>query len=377
MARYAHIVGWGMAVPQRVVTNHELAQFVETSDEWIVTRTGIRERRVASPQESTATLSIAAAEEALAVAGIPPRDVDLILVATVTPEYLFPSTACLVQDALGATKAGAFDLLAGCSGFIYGLHLAAAAIRAGTHQVALVIGAETLSRIVNWQDRNTCVLFGDGAGAVVLQGSDTPGGVLASMIRADGSGGELLILPAGGSRLPISEAAVRDGCHFIRMNGREVFRFATRVMEKATREVIAQAGLRLEDVDLIIPHQANIRIIEAAAKALGLPMDRFFVNIDRYGNTSAASIPIALCEAVQQRRLNPGDRAVMVAFGAGLTWAAAVVEWGAPRARPRPLWLERLARITLYLPAQLHSRLMRLWRRLDAWFSRILRQEGE
>lgn len=377
MARYAHIVGWGMAVPQRVVTNHELAQFVETSDEWIVTRTGIRERRVAGPQESTATLSIAAAEEALAVAGIAPRDVDLILVATVTPEHLFPSTACLVQDALGATKAGAFDLLAGCSGFIYGLHMAAAAIRAGTHQVALVIGAETLSRIVNWRDRNTCVLFGDGAGAVVLQGKDEPGGVLASMIRADGSGGELLILPAGGSRLPISEAVVRDGCHFVRMNGREVFRFATRVMEKATREVVAQAGLRMEDVDLIIPHQANIRIIEAAAKGLGLPMDRFFVNIDRYGNTSSASIPIALCEAVQQGRLKPGDRAVMVAFGAGLTWAAAVIQWGVPRARPRPLWLERLARITLYVPAQLHSRLMRLWRRFDAWLSRILRQEGE
>ncbi len=377
MARYAHIVGWGMAVPQRVVTNHELAQFVETSDEWIVTRTGIRERRVAGPQESTATLSIAAAEEALAVAGIAPRDVDLILVATVTPEHLFPSTACLVQDALGATKAGAFDLLAGCSGFIYGLHMAAAAIRAGTHQVALVIGAETLSRIVNWQDRNTCVLFGDGAGAVVLQGKDEPGGVLASMIRADGSGGELLILPAGGSRLPISEAVVRDGCHFVRMNGREVFRFATRVMEKATREVVAQAGLRMEDVDLIIPHQANIRIIEAAAKGLGLPMDRFFVNIDRYGNTSSASIPIALCEAVQQGRLKPGDRAVMVAFGAGLTWAAAVIQWGVPRARPRPLWLERLARVTLYVPAQLHSRLMRLWRRFDAWLSRILRQEGE
>ncbi len=377
MARYAHIVGWGMAVPQRVVTNHELAQFVETSDEWIVTRTGIRERRVAGPQESTATLSIAAAEEALAVAGIAPRDVDLILVATVTPEHLFPSTACLVQDALGATKAGAFDLLAGCSGFIYGLHMAAAAIRAGTHQVALVIGAETLSRIVNWRDRNTCVLFGDGAGAVVLQGKDEPGGVLASMIRADGSGGELLILPAGGSRLPISEAVVRDGCHFVRMNGREVFRFATRVMEKATREVVAQAGLRMEDVDLIIPHQANIRIIEAAAKGLGLPMDRFFVNIDRYGNTSSASIPIALCEAVQQGRLKPGDRAVMVAFGAGLTWAAAVIQWGVPRARPRPLWLERLARVTLYVPAQLHSRLMRLWRRFDAWLSRILRQEGE
>lgn len=377
MARYAHIVGWGMAVPQRVVTNHELAQFVETSDEWIVTRTGIRERRVAGPQESTATLSIAAAEEALAVAGIAPRDVELILVATVTPEHLFPSTACLVQDALGATKAGAFDLLAGCSGFIYGLHMAAAAIRAGTHQVALVIGAETLSRIVNWRDRNTCVLFGDGAGAVVLQGRDEPGGVLASMIRADGSGGELLILPAGGSRLPISEAVVRDGCHFVRMNGREVFRFATRVMEKATREVVAQAGLRMEDMDLIIPHQANIRIIEAAAKGLGLPMDRFFVNIDRYGNTSSASIPIALCEAVQQGRLKPGDRAVMVAFGAGLTWAAAVIQWGVPRARPRPLWLERLARVTLYVPAQLHSRLMRLWRRFDAWLSRILRQEGE
>ncbi len=377
MARYAHIVGWGMAVPPRVVTNHELAQFVETSDEWIVTRTGIRERRVAGPQETTATLSIAAAEKALAVAGISPREVDLILVATVTPEHLFPSTACLVQDALGASRAGAFDLLAGCSGFIYGLHMAAAAIRAGTHHIALVIGAETLSRIVNWRDRNTCVLFGDGAGAVVLQGSDAPGGVLASLIRADGSGAELLILPAGGSRLPISEAVVRDGCHFVRMNGREVFRFATRVMEKATREVVAQAGLRLEDVDLIIPHQANIRIIEAAAKALGLPMDRFFVNIDRYGNTSAASIPIALCEAVQQGRLKPGDRMVMVAFGAGLTWAAAVVQWGLPRGRPRPAWLERLARVSLYLPAQLHSRLMRLWRRFDAWLSRILRQEGE
>lgn len=377
MARYAHIVGWGMAVPQRVVTNHELAQFVETSDEWIVTRTGIRERRVAGPQETTATLSIAAAEEALAMAGVSPRDVDLILVATVTPEYLFPSTACLVQDALGASKAGAFDLLAGCSGFIYGLHMAAAAIRAGTHQTALVIGAETLSRIVNWRDRNTCVLFGDGAGAVVLQGSEVPGGVLASLIRADGSGGELLILPAGGSRLPISEAVIRDGCHFVRMNGREVFRFATRVMEKATREVVAQAGLRLEDIDWVIPHQANIRIIEAAAKGLGLPMERFFVNIDRYGNTSSASIPIALYEAAQQGRLKPGDRVVMVAFGAGLTWAAAVVQWGVPRARPRPLWLERLARITLYLPAQLHSRLMRLWRRFDAWLSRILRQEGE
>ncbi|MDW8065035.1 MAG: beta-ketoacyl-ACP synthase III [Anaerolineae bacterium] len=377
MAHYAHIIGWGMAVPHRVVTNHELAQFVETSDEWIVTRTGIRERRIAGPYESTATLSIAASEEALAVAGISPRDVDLILVATVTPEHLFPSTACLVQDALGATKAGAFDLLAGCSGFIYALHIAAAAIRSGMHQVALVIGAETLSRIVNWRDRNTCVLFGDGAGAVVLKGSDMPGGILASMIRADGSGAELLIIPAGGSRFPISESAVRDGCHFIRMNGREVFRFATRVMEKATREVVAQAGLRLEDVDLIIPHQANIRIIETAAKGLGLPMDRFFVNIDRYGNTSAASIPIALCEAVQQRRLNPGDRAVMVAFGAGLTWAAAVVQWGAPQARLRPPWLERLKRITLYLPAQLHSRLMRFWRHLDARLSRILRQQGE
>jgi 3-oxoacyl-[acyl-carrier-protein] synthase-3 len=221
------------------------------------------------------------------------------------------------------------------------------------------------------------VLFGDGAGAVVLKGSEALGGVLASMIRADGSGGELLILPAGGSRMPISEAVVRDSCHFIRMNGREVFRFATRVMEKATREVVAQAGLCLEDVDLIVPHQANIRIIETAAKGLGLPMDRFFVNIDRYGNTSAASIPIALCEAVQQERLKPGDTVVMVAFGAGLTWAAAVVQWGMPLARPRPPWLERLARITRYLPAQLHSRTMRLWRRFDARMSRLLQREGE
>ncbi len=363
--RYAHIAGWGKYVPTKVITNEDLSRSVETSDEWIVSRTGIRERRVAaSPKETTATMSFEAAKEALEVAGITPNDLGLIIIATVTPEYSFPATACVVQDMLGAEHAGAFDLSAGCSGFMYALAMGTQAIASGAQQHVLIIGAETLSRIVNWHDRETCVLFGDGAGAVVLQGSDEPGGVLSTLIRADGSGGELLIVPAGGSHQPTTLDTVAMGQHYAKMNGREVFRFATRVMDEAARKVVADAGLTLEDVDLFIPHQANLRIIQAAVRALKMPMDKFFVNLDRYGNTSAASIPIALCEAVDAGRLSPGDHLVMVGFGAGLTWAASVIQWGVPKP-PVPAWRRTLDGLR-YVAAGARSRARRLQRRLGA-----------
>jgi 3-oxoacyl-[acyl-carrier-protein] synthase-3 len=363
--RYAHISGWGKYVPPKVVTNEDLARTVDTTDEWIVTRTGIRERRiVASPKETTATMSFAAAKDALETAGIAPEELDLIIVATATPEYFFPSTACVVQDMLGAENAGAFDLSAGCSGFVYGLAIGSQSIASGASNRVLVIGAETLSRIVNWHDRETCVLFGDGAGAVVLQGSDEPGGILATLIRADGSGGELLILPAGGSHQPPTMDSVATGQHYIRMNGREVFRFAARVMDKAARQVLDRAGLTLQDVDLFIPHQANMRIIQAAARALEMPMEKFFVNLDKYGNTSAASIPIALCEAVNTGRIKPGDHVLMAGFGAGLTWGAAVVQWGVPRP-PVPAWRQTLDGVR-YVVAGVRSRARRIQRRLGA-----------
>jgi len=363
--RYAHVAGWGKYVPAKVVTNEDLSRTVDTNDEWIVSRTGIRERRIAaSLKETTATMSFAAAKGALEMAGVAPEELDLIIIATVTPEYSFPATACLVQDMLGAENAGAFDLSAGCSGFMYGLAMGSHSIASGVYNHVLVIGAETLSRIVNWHDRETCVLFGDGAGAVVLEGGDAPGGVLSTLIRADGSGGELLILPAGGSRQPPTLDTVATGQHYIKMNGREVFRFATRVMDKAARQVVADAGLTLEDVDLFIPHQANMRIIQAAARALEMPMEKFFVNLDKYGNTSGASIPIALCEAVECGRIKPGDHVVMVGFGAGLTWAAAVIQWGVPKP-PVPAWRRTVDGLR-YVAAGVRSRFRRVERRLGA-----------
>jgi 3-oxoacyl-[acyl-carrier-protein] synthase-3 len=358
----AHITGWGMAVPDRVLTNAELECTVETNDEWIVERTGIRERRVAGDGETTSTLAVEAAWKALSVANLKPTDLDLIVCATSTPEYIFPATACLVQDKLGATRAGAFDLLAACTGFIYALNMAAQAIRSGSIKSALVIGAETLSRFVNWKDRNTCVLFGDGAGAFVLQASQEPGGVLSAVLHSDGSGGDFLSLPAGGSRHPATEATIHSGMHYIHMDGREIFRFATRVMAQATREVIGSAGLQLEDVRWIIPHQANLRIIEAAARILKLPLDKFIVNIDRYGNTSTASIPIAVCEAVADGRLKAGDKIILTGFGAGLTWGALAAQWSGP------LPIERKVRPAFYrLIARLRSLLRRMWLRLEGW----------
>jgi 3-oxoacyl-[acyl-carrier-protein] synthase-3 len=364
MQRYAHITGWGMAVPERVLTNDDIARMVDTNDHWIVTRTGIRERRVAGPRETTASLAIEAAQAALEVADLSPDQLDLIIVATSTPEHIFPATACLVQDALGAIRCGAFDLSAACSGFIYALGMGAQAIRAGALDNVLVIGAETLSRVVNWNDRGTCILFGDGAGAFVLQGSDQPGGVLSILMRSDGSGGSSLEIPAGGSRLPTSFETVRDNLHYIHMDGKEVYRFATRVMASATREVVQCAGLALDDVHLIIPHQANRRIIESAARSLNVPEEKFIVNVDRYGNTSTASIPIAMCEAVAQGRVRPNDHVVFVGFGAGLTWGAAAVQWGVTIQPEVSTW-HRLRRRALYGVAKVRSSLRRGVRRVE------------
>lgn len=366
MSPFAHITGWGMAIPERILTNQELSQMVDTSDEWIQDRTGIRERRIASPNQTTATLAVEAALKALEAANVLPAELDLIIVSTSSPEHLFPATACLVQDQIGASNAGAFDLLAACTGFIYALNLAAQMIRSGANKNVLVIGAETLSKITNWKDRNTCILFGDGAGAFVLQASEEPGGVLSGVLRSDGSGGNLLSVPAGGSKIPTTLDSIKLDQHYIQMNGREVFRFATRVMAQATREAVERSGLTLADINLIIPHQANRRIIEAAARGLDMPLDQFMMNVDRYGNTSTASIPIATIEAFESGRLKRGDHLVFVGFGAGLTWGAMVVQWSGPiqtKRRIRPpsyqIWVKirsRLLRFVRYIEGLIWGR---------------------
>jgi len=327
---YAHITGWGMSAPEPILTNDDLAKMVATDDAWIRDRTGIRERRIAREDQFPSTLAVEASIKALRVANLRPTDLDLIICSTSSPEYIFPATACLIQDQLGATKAGAFDLLAACTGFIYALNMGAQAIRSGSIKNALIIGSETLSRFINWKDRNTCILFGDGAGAFILQASEQPGGVLSAVMHSDGSGGDLLTIAGGGSRYPANESTLVNGRHYIQMDGKEVFRFATRVMASATQEVLACAGLTIDQVQWIVPHQANIRIIEAAARGLKLPMDRFIVNLERYGNTSTASIPMAMVEALEKGQIKPGEKIVMVGFGAGLTWGALAAEWTGP-----------------------------------------------
>lgn len=320
-----------MYAPHRVMSNGELAQMVATSDEWIRTRTGIERRHVAAMNESSAQMATAAAQAALQVADADPREIDLIIVATSTPSHLMPSTACLVQDALGASKAGAFDLNAACSGFVYALTMGHQAIASGEQNVVLVVGVDTMTRTLDWKDRSTCVLFGDGAGAVLLRATEGSSGVLATILGSDGSGGELLTIPAGGSAMPACHETVDSGAHYLRMNGNEVFRFATHVMPQAVEQVAAKAGLDImNDVSLIVPHQANLRIIEGAAKRLKLPLESFAVYLNEYGNTSAASVPIALCEAISAGRIRPGQNIIMVGFGAGLTWGAVAVRWGVP-----------------------------------------------
>jgi 3-oxoacyl-[acyl-carrier-protein] synthase-3 len=325
--RGSTITGIGRYVPARVLTNRDLEAMVDTTDEWIVTRTGIRERRIAAPDEATSDLALQASREALAAAGVEPEQVDLIIVGTATPDMLFPATACVLQDRLGARRAGAFDLSAACSSWVYAAAVAHGYIASGLADTVLVVGSETLSKITNWKDRNTCVLFGDSAGAVVMQPCPPGDGFLSFYLGADGSGGSLIQLPAGGSRIPASFESVERNLHYLQMNGREVFKFAVRCIPRAIEEAVSRAGLQLQDIAWFIPHQANIRIIDAAAERLGQPREKFFVNVDRYGNTSSASVPVALYEAVREGRIRPGDLAVLVAFGGGLTWASCALRW--------------------------------------------------
>ncbi len=366
--KYAHIVGWGSFLPDRILTNDDMAQIVDTSDEWIYARTGIRERHIAAENETTATLAFEAAARALAVANLHPSQVDLIIVATSTPEYIFPSTASRVQDYLGATRAGAFDLAAACSGFVYALNMAAQSIATGSVRNAIVIGSETMSRVLDWTDRSTCILFGDGAGAVVLKGSSIPGGLMAATMRSDGSGGNLLRLPAiYHNPVPTLGPEYLGNGHdrsAIAMNGRQVFRFASNVVHTSIQEVLRKAGLTLEDVDLIVPHQANTRIIDRVAKKLKMPREIFFTNVDRVGNTSAASIPIALCDAVEAGLLRPDNNIVFVGFGGGLTWASAVVKWNVTP--PEVSILDREWKRTRYIMARSRSRMRRWGRRVGA-----------
>jgi 3-oxoacyl-[acyl-carrier-protein] synthase III len=320
------ITGLGCHVPERVVTNDDLARIVDTSDEWILERTGIRERRHAREDEALSDIALPAAQAALAKAGVAARDLDLLIVATVTPDMLFPSTAAIVADRLGATEAAAYDLSAGCTGFMYAIAQATGMVGAGLSRRALVIGADVLSKVVDMTDRSTCVLFGDGAGAVVIEPVDEEG-FLGFELGADGAGGVDLNLPAGGSRLPASAATVAGGLHYVHMNGREVFKFATRVLVSSAEKLLAKTGVAVEDVDVYVPHQANVRIIDHAVAKLGFPEEKVIVNVDRYGNTSSASIPLALAEAVADGRVKKGDIVLMTGMGAGLTWGSALMRW--------------------------------------------------
>lgn len=379
--RYAHIVGWGMAVPDLILTNQQLEAIVETNDDWIQARTGIKERRVAGERESTAGLGLKAARKALEVADIQPNEIDLIIVATSTPENIFPSTASLIQNWLGATRAGAFDLSAACSGFVYGMDMAAQSIRSGSIRVAVVIGAETMTRVLDWQDRSTCILFGDGAGAVVLKASDIEGGVLSAVLRSDGSGGDLLGIPTVGSEDLYNPDFSNNGhkMHKMHMNGGEVFKFATRVIKESIEQALDKANLSIEDLSLIVPHQANMRIIQAAARSLKVEPELFVTNLDRYANTSAASIPIALCEAIETNRVHPNEYIAFIGFGGGLTWASMVIQWTGSRisdTRTVPFINQQRRQIS-YLLVRLKSEARRLSRRLTSFVDRIRPGRGQ
>ena len=327
--RFVRLTGWGRYAPAQVLTNADLERMVDTNDEWIVSRTGIRERRVAAAHETTASMGAVAGLRAIRTAGLEPDDIDLIIVATLTPDYPMPSTAALVKEAIGNSKAPAFDIAAACSGFVYGYATASAYLAAGLARHALVIGAELLTRFLDYTDRGTSILFGDGAGAVVLSATDEPTAPVGIELTTEPQGAYMIWLPAGGSTSPPSAETVARGEHKIRMEGRETYRFATRTLASTALAAVDKAGWTPADVDLFVPHQANIRIIEAVAKGLGLPMEKMFVNLDRYGNTSAASVPIALAEAVNEGRVKVGDKLVFVAFGAGFTSGAVAMEWTA------------------------------------------------
>ena len=333
--RSVRLTGWGRYAPAPVLSNADLERMVDTSDEWIVSRTGIRERRVAAAHETTASMGAVAGLRAIYTAGLQPDDIDVIILATLSPDYWMPSTAALVKEAIGNTTAFAFDVSAACSGFVYAYATASAYLASGLARHVLVIGSELLTRFLDYSDRSTCILFGDGAGAVVLSATDEPGSAVGMELTTEPQGAYMIWLPAGGSKSPPSAETIARGEHKIRMEGKETYRFATRTLASTALAAVAKAGWSQDDVDLIIPHQANVRIIEAVAKGLDLPMDRMYVNLDKYGNTSAASVPIALAEAVNEGRVSVGDRIVFAAFGAGFTSGAVAMEWTADPARGR------------------------------------------
>lgn len=324
---YSQISGWGKYVPKNIVTNYDLEKTVDTSHEWIVQRTGIEQRHIAAEDETTSTMAVAAANDALEVAKLTPADLDLIIVATSTPDYFAPAISSTVQAKLGAT-CPAFTISTGCTGFVYSLVTAHQFIATGAFKRILVVGVELISRYIDWEDRNTCVLFGDGAGAVVVTPSATPRGVLGFDLGSRGEDGHHLMIEGGGTVHPLTQEVIENGQNYLSMNGREVFKFATRVLPQSTMAVLNNAGLSLDDIDLIIPHQANARIIELAVRKMNLDPQKVFVNVNKYGNTSAASIPLALVEALEEGRIKPDDKLALVSFGAGLTWASAVVQWG-------------------------------------------------
>ncbi|OQA28077.1 MAG: 3-oxoacyl-(acyl-carrier-protein) synthase 3 [Verrucomicrobia bacterium ADurb.Bin345] len=321
------IIGTGSYLPERVLTNQELEKMVDTSDEWILTRTGIRERRIAREDQATSDLGAEAARRALADAGLKAEDVDVIICATITPDMGFPNTGCFIQNQIGASNAFCFDVEAACSGFLYALEVGRSLVETGAVKTALVVAAEKISAILDWQDRNTCVLFGDAAGAAVLQARDVEHGIMASTMGSDGSLAELLMLPGGGSRYPASEQTVKDRLHYMKMAGREVFKHAVNNMVQASKDALAKSGLTIDDIRWIIPHQANLRIINAIGERLGAGADKLVVNLDKYGNTSAATIIVALDEIARDGRLKKHDKVLLVAFGGGFTWGAVVVEW--------------------------------------------------
>lgn len=323
----AGILGTGFYVPEKIMTNADLEKIVETSDEWIVERTGIKERRIAEDNQPMSDLALRAAKVALADASVAAEDLDLIIVATLTSDRIIPSTACMIQNLLGAKHAAAFDLSAACSGFAYAASVAAQFIETGAYKKALVIGAETLSKYINWEDRNTCVLFGDGAGAAVLGQVEEGYGILSFDLGSDGSGGDAIQIPSSGSLMPVSKESIDQKLNLIHMNGRDVFKFAVKAMGKTVKNSLAKIDMPQEKIDWLVPHQANIRIIESAAKRLSMPMDKVIVNIHKYGNMSAACIPIALAEAAAAKRFKKGDIIALSGFGAGLTWASCIIRW--------------------------------------------------
>lgn len=326
-ARRAKVTGIGASVPDKVLTNADFEKFLDTSDEWITQRTGIKERRVVSEGESTSTLAVRAARKALDNAGIKPTDLDLIICATVTPDMSIPATACFIQAELGAPGIAAFDILAACSGFIYGVATACKYIESGMYNRVLVIGADTLTRVSDYTDRGSCILFGDGAGAVVLEGTTKPDtGVLYNVLHAEGTGWDFIHIPGGGSKNPATHKTVDEGLHYVKMRGRDVYKFAVEKMQWLLGDCMSQCGLTVDDISMVIPHQVNVRIIQSATEKHGFPMDKVYLNIDRFGNTSAASVPVAFDEAWRLGRIHTGDTVMLVAFGAGLTWAGSVIK---------------------------------------------------